>query len=54
MWQMVRTEVKILTIVGGISADFDGQCHLSPDDHNMQERNHSAWLHFCSELDGRP
>jgi hypothetical protein len=39
MWQMIRTEGEILTSVGGLSADSGGQCHLLPDDQNIQEWN---------------
>jgi hypothetical protein len=53
MWQMVRLEVEILTSVGGFPVDFGGQCHLFPDDQNIQTGNHTVSLYFHSELDGQ-
>jgi hypothetical protein len=51
MQYMVTSETEISANVGGVSADFGGQCHLFPDDQNIQKRNHTVWLYFYSELD---
>jgi hypothetical protein len=54
MWWMVGIEVEILVIVGAFSIDFDSNRHLFLDDQNVQERNHTVWLYFHGELNGRP
>jgi hypothetical protein len=54
MQQMVRFKVEISTIVGGYSIHFGGQCHLFPDDQNIQKVNCAARLLYHSELYGRP
>jgi hypothetical protein len=39
MQQMVRFEVEILASVDGFLVDFGDQCHLFPDDENIQKGN---------------
>jgi hypothetical protein len=39
MWRMVSYEVEVSASVGGFPVDFGGQCHLYPDDQNIQKVN---------------
>jgi hypothetical protein len=41
---MVRIQVEISASVGGRSVGFGGHCSIFPDDHNIQEDNHTAGL----------
>jgi hypothetical protein len=54
MQHVVRIEAEISASVGGFSVDFGCQCHLLPDDQNIQERNRTIWLYFHGELDEKP
>jgi hypothetical protein len=42
MRQMVRVEVQISAGVGGCPVGFGGQCHLVPDDQNIQKGSHTV------------
>jgi hypothetical protein len=39
MWWMVGFKVEILASVGGFPVDSCDQCHLLPDDQNIQKRD---------------
>jgi hypothetical protein len=43
---MVRVEGEILDIAGGFSVEFGSQCRHLPDDQNIQEKIHTAWLYI--------
>jgi hypothetical protein len=51
--QKVRFEVEISDSIGWLSEDFGGQCHLFPDDQDIQKWNHTVGLYFHNELDRR-
>jgi hypothetical protein len=42
MQQLARFEAEISVSVGWFLVDFGGQCHLFPDDHNIQKGNHTV------------
>jgi hypothetical protein len=42
MQQMITFEAEILISVDGFSVDFGGQCHLFPDNQNIQKMKHTV------------
>jgi hypothetical protein len=53
MRQMVRIEVEVSVNVDDFSVVFGGQCHLFPEDQNIQKGITLSWLHFHGELNER-